>query len=309
MLEIRRSTSAGMERPAASSAGCWLHVVEPTAEDLAAVREFGVPADLLNHVSDVDERPRVEHMGETVLVVMHYPLRRPETNGPPWKTLPLTVLLMPQGVVTIAPGPTPFLEPLLEGRIAALWTVSGPEFVLRVFWHLADACLAALREINAGVENLEEVLKRSLRNEEVLGLLDFQKSLTFLATGMKSNELVLERLQRVPALDWGDQDQELLDDVRVEVRQTIEMVEISDNILSNMMDAFASIVSNNLNSVMKVLTAVTIMLAVPTLIASVYGMNVGLPGARSPLAFVAIVALSVLACATLFVIFRRRNWL
>ena len=103
--------------------------------------------------------------------------------------------------------------------------------------------------------------------------------------------------------------QELLDDVRVELRQAIEMVEIADHVLSDMMDAFASIVSNNLNSVMKVLTSVTIILAVPTLIASVYGMNVGLPGAHSPLAFAGIVALSVAICGGLFFVFRRRNWL
>jgi magnesium transporter len=298
-----------MERPAAPTAGCWLHITQPTAADLAVVREFGVPAALLDHVSDIDERPRVEHAGDFVLVVMNYPLRCSEATGPPWRTLPLSVLLTPQGVVTLSQAPTPFLLPLLDGQVSALSTDRGPEFVLRVFWQLADACLRGLREINAGVEGLENELKRSLRNEEVLGLLDFQKSLTFFATGMKANELVLERLQRVPTLHWADQDQELLDDVRVELRQAVEMVEIADHVLSDMMDAFASIVSNNLNSVMKVLTSVTIIIAVPTLIASIYGMNVGLPGARNPLAFVGLIGLSVVAAVVLFVVFRRRNWL
>jgi len=309
MLDIRRSSNAGMERPTAPTAGCWLHVTQPTAIDLAAVREFGVPAALLDHVSDIDERPRVEHAGDSVLVVLNYPLRRDESTGPPWRTLPLSVVLVPQGVVTLSPGPTPFLQPLLDGKVAALATDRGPEFILRVFWYLADACLSGLREINAGVESLEEGLKRSIRNQEVLGLLDFQKSLTFFATGLKANELVLERLQRVPTLHWADQDQELLDDVRVELRQAIEMVEISDNILSNMMDAFASIVSNNLNAVMKVLTSVTIIIAVPPLIASIYGMNVVLPGAHSRWAFAGLIGLSVVAAGVLFVVFRRRNWL
>jgi magnesium transporter len=309
MLEIRRSTRAGLERPTAPCAGCWLHITQPAAADLASAREFGVPASLLDHVSDIDERPRVEHLGECVLVVMNYPLRRDGTSGPPWRTLPLSVLLTPQGIVTVSQATTPFLQPLLDGHVQGLSTDRGTEFVLRVFWQLADACLRGLREINAGVEGLENELKRSIRNEEVLGLLDFQKSLTYFATGLKANELVLERLQRVPTLHWADQDQELLDDVRVELRQAIEMVEIADHVLSDMMDAFASIVSNNLNSVMKVLTSVTIILAVPTLIASVYGMNVGLPGAHSPLAFAGIVALSVAICGGLFFVFRRRNWL
>ena len=182
----------------------------------------------------------------------------------------------------------------------SLSTHRGREFVLRVFWQLADACLLGLREINAGVEDLENKLKRSIRNEEVLGLLEFQKSLTYFATGLKANELVLERLQRIPTLHWADQDQDLLDDVRVELRQAIEMVDIADHVLSDMMDAFASIVSNNLNSVMKVLTSVTILLAIPTLIASLYGMNVMLPGAHGALAFAAIVAASVAVSGGLF---------
>jgi len=181
--------------------------------------------------------------------------------------------------------------------------------VLRVFWQVADAYLSAVREINASVERLEDELKRSLRNEEVLGLLDYQKSLTYFATGMAANELVLQRLQRTPALRLAEHEHELLDDVRIEVRQAIEMVGISDNILSQMMDAFASIVSNNLNSVMKVLTSVTILLAIPTLVASLYGMNVRLPGAQFAHAFGAILLLCLALCGLLFVVFRRRNWL
>jgi len=126
---------------------------------------------------------------------------------------------------------------------------------------------------------------------------------------MRANERALERLQRLPVLRWDEQDQELLEDVRIEVRQAIEMADISDNILSQMMDAFASIVSNNLNSVMKVLTSVTILLAVPMLVASVYGMNVGLPGAHSAWAFAGIVFVCVVLCGALVVVFRRRNWL
>jgi magnesium transporter len=298
-----------MQRLDAPEPGCWIHAVAPSVEDLAVIRAFGVPAALLSHVADPDERPRAEHLGDVALVVVHCPQRRSAGAGAPFVTSPLSVFLLPQGVVTLAPRPVEFLAPLLDGTIAGLSTARTTEFVLRIFWQLADAYLAAVREINASVECLEEQLKRSLRNEEVLGLLDYQKSLTFFATGMGANELVLERLQRSPALRLDAHDQELLDDVRVEVRQAIEMVGISDNILSQMMDAFASIVSNNLNAVMKVLTAVTILLAIPTLVASLYGMNVLLPGATSTLAFGSIMLLCAVLCAVLFVVFRRRNWL
>jgi magnesium transporter len=166
-----------------------------------------------------------------------------------------------------------------------------------------------VREIDSAAERLEDRLGRSLRNEEVLGLLGYQKSLTHFATAMRANEIVVDRLRKLPAFEWSAAEHELLEDVLVEVRQAIEMVEIADNILAQMMDAFASIVSNNLNSVMKMLTVVTILLAVPTLIASLYGMNVGLPGAHSRYAFAGITALCVLLGAGLVVLFKRRNWL
>jgi len=309
MLTVRRPASAGLERVDAPEPGGWLHAVGPTAAELEAIRGFGVPPELLSHVDDPDERPRVEHAGEVVLVVLQCPLRRSGDSGAPFVTAPLSVFLLPQGVVTVAPRALSFLEPLLDGTVPGLTPSRPAEFVLRVFRQVADAYLVAVREINASVERLENELKRSLRNEEVLGLLDYQKSLTYFTTGMGANELVLERLQRAPALRLGDQESELLDDVRVEVRQAIEMTGISENILSQMMDAFASIVSNNLNAVMKVLTSVTILLAIPTLVASLYGMNVLLPGAHGSATFAVILLLCLVLCALLFVVFRRRNWL
>lgn len=310
MLEIRRSTPAGLERPVAPTEGCWLHVVAPTPSDIEALRRFGVSDDLLVHVSDVDERPRIDHAGDSVLVVLQYPARSTDDDGgPPWRTLPLSVVLLPTGIVTIAPAAVPFLDAMLEGREQKLSTQRPVEFLLRTCWFVADTCLTALRDINARVDALENELRRSLRNEEVLGLLAYQKSLTYFATGMKANELILERFESLPMVRLAGQDQELLEDVRIEMRQAIAMVDIADNVLSDMMDAFASIVSNNLNGVMKVLTSVTILLAVPTMIASLYGMNVGLPGAHSALAFAGLVVVSVAISAALFVVFRRRNWL
>lgn len=310
MLEVRRTTPTGIERPAAPAEGCWLDVTAPTAGDLEAVRQFGVPADLLAHVSDVDERPRVDLAGDSVLVVLHYPAACTGGDGPPWSMRPLSVILTPQGVVTLATARVDFLVTMLQGDTRHRLATQRPvEFLLRICWHVADACLTALRDINTRVDALENELRRSLRNEEVMGLLAYQKSLTYFATGMQANELTLERFEALPLVKLAGPDQELLEDVRIEMRQAIAMIDIADRVLSDMMDAFASIVSNNLNSVMKVLTSVTILLAVPTLIASVYGMNVALPGARDPRAFVALVALSAAISGGLLVLFRRKNWL
>lgn len=312
MLEVRRTTPTGLEQIAAPTAGCWLHLVAPTVAEIETARQFGVPEDLLAHFTDIDERPRVDQSGDSVLVVLHYPVQHANGDeGPPWRMLPLSVILTPRGIVTLAPAPVGFLQSIPDsGDARHRFATERPvEFVLRICWHVADTCLTALRDINARVDALENQLRRSLRNEEVIGLLAYQKSLTYFATGMKGNELMLERFESLPMVKLAGPDADLLDDVRIEMRQAIAMVDIADNVLSDMMDAFASIVSNNLNSVMKVLTSVTILLAVPTLIASVYGMNVGLPGARSPQAFFGLVALSVAISGGLFILFRRKNWL
>lgn len=309
MLELRCSTASGLERPSVPAEGCWLHVIEPTRADLDAVRDFGVPASLLGHLDDLHERPRVEHEDGCVLVVLQYPAPRPEANGPPWVTRPLSIITTPRGIVTIAHAGTEFLAGALQGKVNGLDTRRTTEFVLHLCLLVADAYLAALRDVDARVDRLERELRRSLRNEEVLGLLEFQKSLTYFATNLKSNELTLQRYERLPVVRLGEQDQDLLEDARIELRQAIETADIAESVLSDMMDAFASIVSNNLNAVMKVLTSVTILLAVPTLVVSFYGMNVLLPGAHSRWAFAGIVAACVLVGAVLFVVFRRRNWL
>jgi magnesium transporter len=312
MLEVRRTTPTGLEQTAAPTAGCWLHVVAPTAAEIETVRQFGVPDDLLAHFTDIDERPRVDQSADSVLMVLHYPAPRTnEGDGPPWRMLPLSVILTPRGIVTLAPAPVGFLQSLQHpGDARHQFSIERPvEFVLRTCWHVADECLTALRDINARVDALEDQLRRSLRNEEVLGLLAYQKSLTYFATGMKANELMLERFESLPRVLLAGPDADLLDDVRIEIRQAIAMVDIADNVLSDMMDAFASIVSNNLNAVMKALTSVTILLAVPTLIASIYGMNVGLPGAQNPRAFIVLIAMSVAISGGLFVLFRKKHWL
>ena len=310
MLEVRRTTPTGLEQVPAPEEGCWLEITAPTPVDIEAARQFGVPASLLTHVTDPDERPRVDLEGDCVLVVLRYPAANTESDDPPWSMRPLSVILTPRGIVTLAAERVEFLQSRLQGDTRRRLATHRPvEFLLRICLHLADTCQNALRDINARVDQLENELRRALRNEEVMGLLAYQKSLTYFATGMKANELTLERFEALPMVKLAGPDADLFDDVRIEMRQAIAMVDIADRVLSDMMDAFASIVSNNLNAVMKVLTSVTILLAVPTLIVSVYGMNVGLPGAKSPQAFFGLVALSVAISGGLFLLFRRKNWL
>lgn len=309
MLTILKSTEQGFNTVETAVLGCWVHVVSPTPADMAELERLGLPADFLQHALDLDERPRTERNDGALLIILRFPHGLGAEADVPFVTVPLSIIVTEAMLVTIAPQATGFLQQFAAGHVRGLSTGKPTRFVLQLLGHIAEQFLTCVREINAAVDALEDKLQRSLRNKEVLELLKYQKSLVYFTTALESNELVLERLQKGSLLKHFPADDELLEDVLIEVRQAIEMTRISENILSQMMDAFASIISNNLNVVMKFLASITIVLSVPTLLASLYGMNVPLPGSAHPLAFTAIVGLSGLISALVLLIFWRKDWL
>ncbi|MBL8057316.1 MAG: magnesium transporter CorA family protein [Anaerolineales bacterium] len=305
----KQASQDAIETRAEVCEGSWVHVVEPTPAELDHLRGLGLPPDFLTHLADPDERARAERDDGTTLIVLRFPFAQGADADLPYVTIPLTIIITGSVLVTISPQSTGFLQKFAAGHVRGLSTVKKTRFVLHMLWHIANAYLAQVREINTAVDALEDRLQRSLRNQEVLGLLRYQKSLVYFTTALKSNELVLERLQKGRLLQMFEEDAELLEDVLIEVRQAIEMTEISENILSQMMDAFASIISNNLNVVMKVLTSVTIVISLPSLVASLYGMNVPLPGAEHPLAFLGVLGAAVAVSALVAFVFWRKDWL
>lgn len=289
--------------------GDWLRVGAPDDADYAVLAALGIPASILAHLRDIDERPRSRRIGEYLHAILHFPHAQPADAEAPYTTLPLSVIVTPQNIVTVAPERAEFLDDIAGGEIEAGPPGDQARFVLQLIWALARSYLDALAKTTAEVDRLEEQLRRSLRNQEVLGLLRHQKSLVYFTTALNGNSLVLERLHKGRLLPWTPEDEDLLEDVRIELQQALEMVEIAEGILAQMMDAFASIVSNNLNGVMKVLTSATILLAIPTLVASLWGMNVALPFGAAPWAFAAIVAVCAAGVMLLAALFRRRSWL
>lgn len=309
MIRLAKLARSLLGSSAAPAAGEWVRLMAKVDEpELARLRELGIPSGLLAHVNDPHERPRTERDGKVLLVVLHYPSRQGAEATLPYVTKPISVFLTPGPIVTLALEDAAFLDRVPLGSARPGHETDQARFFTALLLALAGEYLSFLEEIDGAVAALEERLRRSLRNEEVLELLRYEKSLVYFTTALKANELVLARLQKGSLLEYDAEDAERLEDVLVEFRQAIEMAEISQNILGQMMDAFASIVSNNLNAVMKVLTAATILVAVPTLIVSVYGMNVTLPGGTSRGAFAVLVGISLLATAALALVFRRRNW-
>jgi magnesium transporter len=309
MVTILKSNEQGLSLLTEPINNCWINVVDPTGQEIAWLQQQGLYPDYITYPLDLDERARTERENGELLIVLRVPWYQGEASDIPYTTIPLGIILTDKFIVTICRRQNDILEEFASGRVKHLSTGKKQRFILRLLLATANRYLAYLREINKQVDQLEDQLQLSTRNREVLALLKYQKSLTYFTTALKTNELMMERLQRSQMFKAYEEDEDLLEDVITENQQAIEMTNISSNILSNLMDAFASVISNNLNSVMKFLASITIILSLPTMIASFYGMNVNLPLERHTLAFPMILAVSLLLSIAVAFLFSRRDWL
>lgn len=309
MITIYKSSENGLITLPEPITNCWISVVNPTPEEIAQVQALGIPQDYVTYPLDLDERARTERENGEVLIVLRVPYYQGAETDIPYTTIPLGIILTDKYILTISKKENEIIKEFSKGRTRDLSTAKRFRFVLRVLLAAASKYLNYLREIQKVVDLLEDQLQQSTRNREVLELLKYQKSLTYFITALKSNELMMERLSRSQLLKTYPEDEDLLDDVLTENQQAIEMTNITSNILSSMMDAFASIISNNLNSVMKLLAAITIVLSLPTLVASLFGMNVHLPFENNPMAFVLILLISLGISLTAAFVFYQRDWM
>ena len=307
MLTIYKTTEQGLAQLDSMANGSWLKVVYPTSEEIQQLVAWGVDVDYINYSLDLDEMPRIERDDDNTFILIRIPHRQPD-NDIPYITIPLGILIKGNMVVTICRHEKDMFKVLANGKYRLLKTGKRYRFALYIFLETATRYLTHLREINRITESLEDQLQKSTRNREVLELLKYQKSLTYFATALRSNEVMMERVQRTQIFNYYDDDQELLEDVLTENQQAIQMTSINTEILSSMMDAFASIISNNLNGVMKALAAITIIINVPAVVAAFFGMNVMLPGENHPLAFLIVFGLALFLTAIAIFIFYKRDW-
>lgn len=299
MLEVLKTTSEGLLKVdfnAMGETGNWISLSAPTSEELHAVSEkTGITVEMLRYPLDNEERPRIECSEGHVLVIIHVPVEEQWTEILAYNTIPLGIILTDKVIVTVSLVENQVIKQFLENRVKGVSTAKKNRFLLQIMFRTATLYLNFLRQIDKKSRDIEIGLQKSTENKEVVKLLELGKSLVYFATALKSNDLVTEKLLRTwnsdtpselkRALQFYPEDEELLEDVLVENKQAIQMAEIYSSILNSMMDAFASIISNNLNLVMQFLTVVTIVLAFPTMVASFYGMNVALPFQHMPTAF------------------------
>jgi len=283
----------------------WIHVVNPSRDELCTLQDtYGIDPDILTDILDIDELSRIEKDGDQVVIILRLPIHDPEQEIS-YFTVPLGVIVTKDCIITVCQREVEILGSFQSSRGRVIHFSGAASFVLNLFYYSAVYFLRHLKEINRKPASIEQDLQKSVKNNELIRLLRMEKSLVFFTTALKSNELVLETIMRARAFKLGSEDADLLEDVITENRQAIEMANIYSNILSGMMDAFASVISNNLNVVMKRLTVVSLVLMIPTLVASFYGMNIGLPLQEKVWAFPVIAGGSTAFGVLVFLVFRK----
>lgn len=310
MLAILKTTPTGLTRLEEFEPGSWIDLVSPTEEELQRVSgELQIPLDLLKGPLDEEEKSRIDIEDGLTHVIVDIPILVREDTQQGYETIPLGMLLHPDYFITTCLRPNPILGEFERGTIRGFATFWKTRFLLQILQRVSAFYLRYLQRIDRETDKVERELRASMKNAEIFDLLSLQKSLVYFTTSLRANEAVLQKLLRTKTVKMYEEDQDLLEDVIVENRQASEMAKIYTDILTGMMDAFTSVISNNLNRVMKFLTSVTILLSIPTIVASMFGMNVGLPFQDYQHAFLLTIVIWVVVSGAFALVFWRKNYL
>lgn len=286
----------------------WVNVECPTPEDIHYLtNQFNVPESFLSDIADTDERPRIEYEGNWLLTIIRIPVQSQE-QGIPFTTIPLGIMTNNEIIISVCYYKTELIPDFIRyTRRKEVVVRHKYDLILRLIHSSAVWFLKYLKQINIDISAAEKELERSIRNEDLLRLMRLQKTLVYFNTSIRGNEVMIGKLKTI-FQDTDFLDKELVEDVIIELKQALNTVNIYSDILTGTMDAFASIISNNVNTIMKRMTSLSIVLMLPTLIASFYGMNVDIHLEEVPFAFSLIVLFSIGLSTLAFVIFRKIKW-
>ncbi|MBO6108560.1 MAG: magnesium transporter CorA family protein [Eubacterium sp.] len=307
MIMIYKSDENGqIDQVDTPEEGCWVALTHPTSEELEEIeRVTEIDIDDLKAPLDMEERSRLETENDYTMVLVDIPFHNDEDH---YETIPLGIYLTKKLIVTICLVDPSILKAFSKKRVKDFYTFKRTRFLFQILYRNATSYLRYLRIIDRKSDQIEEKLERSQKNSELLELMGLEKSLVYFTTSLRSNEVVLEKMLRTDKIKKYPDDEDLLEDVIIENKQAIEMANIYTGILNGVMGTFASVISNNQNGVMKVLAVATIVLSIPTIISSYYGMNFDfIPFAHEPLGFVIAIGLSLLISGAIaFVLYKKK---
>lgn len=287
MIKIYKSSISEenkLEEVTVMEPGCWINIIAPKEQELMLIaKRTGVPLEFMRAAMDDNETSRIDSEDNTLMILFDIPFTETEENSLTYDTYPLAIIHNNDYLITVCLKDSKILQDFANGKIRTFYTYKKSRFILQILQRIAAYYLIFLRQIDKKSVMVEKRLYKSMKNRELIHMLSLQKSLVYFTTSLKSNEVTLDKMMKLDLMKKYEEDRELLDDVIIENRQAIEMATIYGDVLAGTMDAFASVISNNLNIVMKLLAAITILLTVPQIIAGFFGMNTGgMPLADSP---------------------------
>ncbi len=311
MIEYFGTQNNIVTRLTALEKKCWINITAPSTGDIETLtNEFKIPIDILNDILDTDESARIEVEGRYLIIIVKIPVLNNDDSHIPYITVPMGILISNDYIISVCNMENDITNDVKNNRIKNFDMSNNRRFVLQLFLRISSQYLRNLKDINKFQREIEKKINISVKNEELLKLLEMEKSLVYFSTSLKSNELMMEKLKRSKFSKMNEDDEDLIDDVIIENRQAIEQTNIHTNILSGTMDAFASIISNNQNVVIKTLTTITIVLMIPTLVSSFFGMNVlasSIPFSQHPHGFSIILFGSIILSTIGYLYFRKKD--
>ena len=289
--------------------GCWINLTKPTKKEIDFVIEkTGISSEFIKAALDENERPRFD-VEKDVLIIFRVPSDVGNSSGRELETLPIGIIITEDYIITASVMETDILKDFYENKVKDFYTTKMTRFLIQILSRANYYFVRYLEKIEDEIDRTEDSLMESMKNEDLIRLFKIQKTLIYFNRAILANGIVLDNILKGRVVKLYKEDQELLDDIIIENKQSLEMTTTYYNILSNTIAAYSSLVSNNLNVVMKLLTSLTIILSIPTIIGSFYGMNVGLPFQNSPMAFSFTLLISLLLSTILAIIFIKKKYL
>ena len=288
MITFYKTEQDGIAQIEQPEPGCWIDVYDPSIEEKGWLENtLQISAEFLSKAFDVEETAHTDHDPDTgqVLVIIDCPFVAEEStlHGKTiaqYDTQPITFILIPEQnyLVTISIQRNDIVEEFARTKSAELNTATPTRFMLKALFYISEAYLTALRVVNRQIHDCEKLLRKRITDSDLLAMLDIEKSLIYFTTSLQGLSVTISHVEFVRTIGIDEQDAELLDDVKIEIAQASEMCKIYTDILEGITDAYSNVLNNNLNSTMRILTCITIILAMPTIIFSFFGMNIdGLP--------------------------------
>ena len=314
MLKIYNTdiTSGEFSKITSYEIGSWINLVSPSETEIDEdVNALGIKKNFIMSIIDDDEKPRIDEEEGVKMLLLDVPVYETKNGIKAITTLPLGILVVRNDyIVTVSLQRYSIIDDFAKGRVKEFFTYKKSRFIIQMIYKLALLYLKTLREIDSRIEIAEAKILNATKNEELLNLLALENSLTYIITALKSNGVVLDKILKGNVIELYEEDEDLLEDAIIENNQAIEMSDLYRGILSSTTDTVATIISNNLNTIMKFLAGITIVFSIPTMVASFMGMNVTFGKfADNPYAFVLLLLLSLLLSLIVALILKKKNML